>query len=289
MTFIKLNPFVKLIRPHQWFKNIFVLGPLFFSINIFDSEMLKNSSLALLCFILASSLTYILNDLHDAKEDKSHPLKKKRPIASGLISNKSAIIFSIVIFIMLYTILIKHLNNSCFLIITLYLILQVFYSLKLKYLIILDVIIIASGFVLRVIMGGYAINVSVSTWIIITTFFLALFLGFGKRYNEYNIKNYNKVRYPINRYDKNILIYLICISCTCTIVMYGLFLVETAEKIDNQNLVYSLIFVIFGLFRYLQFLIIDKKGGEPEVIFFQDVPFILNGFAWIIITMWILY
>ena len=289
MKSIKLNPFLKLLRPEQWLKNIFVLGPLFFSMNLFNFEMLKNSVIALLCFILASSLTYILNDLHDIKEDQFHPKKKLRPIASGLISKQSSIIFSLILLTILYIILFNQLNNNCILVVTTYLFFQVFYTLKLKYIVILDVIVIASGFVLRVILGGHAINVSVSTWIIITTFFLALFLGFGKRYNEYNFENYIKVRHPNNRYDVNFLLYLICISCTCSIVMYGLFLVETAAKVGNQNLIYSLFFVIFGLFRYLQFLILDKKGGEPEIIFFQDIPFIFNALAWASFTLWIMY
>ena len=289
MTFFKLVPFLKLLRPNQWFKNVFVMGPLFFSLNFLNIEMLKNSLVAVLCFIAASSLTYIFNDLHDVEEDRHHPIKKNRPIASQLIPVKPCIIIGTFILLALYTALITQLNEYCVIVITTYLIIQVFYTLKFKYIIILDCIIIASGFVLRVILGGYAINVSVSTWIIITTFFLSLFLAFGKRYHEYQFTNYIKIRYPLNQYRKDFLIYLISITCTCSIVMYGLFLVETSHNNNNQNLIYTLVFVIFGLFRYLQFLFINKQGGEPEIIFYKDMPFLLNTISWAILTLWILY
>lgn len=288
MTLLKLVIFFKVLRPKQWLKNVFVLAPLFFSFNFLNIEMFKKSFLALLCFIAASSLTYILNDLHDVEEDQHHPVKKKRPIASQLISARECIILVIILFFLLYTILITQLNKDCVLIITIYLILQFFYTLKLKYLIILDAMIIASGFVLRVILGGYAINVSVSTWIIITTFFLALFLAFGKRFHEHQFEYYITIRHPLNQYNKDFLKYLICITCTSSIVMYGLFLVETSQN-NNQNLIYTLAFVIFGLFKYLQFIFINKQGGEPEIIFFQDIPFLLNTISWAILTLWVLY
>lgn len=289
MMHIKFILFLKLLRPEQWLKNIFVLGPIFFSMNFFNLEKLIEVFLALLCFVLASSITYILNDLHDFKEDKFHPVKKLRPIAAGTISKNESIVFSSILIFVLYLLLYNFLNKYCLIIISTYLIIQVFYTLKAKYIVILDVIIIASGFVLRVILGGHAIDVNVSNWMIITTFFLAIFLAFGKRYSEYNFEEYIKIRHSKSQYDVKLIKDFILISCACTIVMYGLFLVDTVERIQNQNLIFTFIFVMFGMFRYLQFIFIYKKGGEPEIIFFNDMPMLINTFLWALSTIWILF
>ena len=289
MMYINFIPFLKSSRPEQWLKNIFVLGPISFSMNFLNSEKLIEVFIAFICFVLASSVTYILNDLHDIQEDKFHPKKKLRPIPAGLISKNEAIIFSSILIFVLYLLLYNFLNNYCLMIITAYLILQVFYTLKAKYIVILDVTLIASGFVLRIILGGYAIDVNVSNWMIISTFFLTIFLAFGKRYNEYNFEQYIKIRHSKSQYDVKLLKDFIIISCVCTIIMYGLFLVDTAERIQNQNLIYTLVFVIFGMFRYLQFLFVYKKGGEPEIIFFHDLPILINTFLWGLSTIWIMY
>ena len=286
---MNLLSFFKVMRPSQWIKNLFVFSPLFFSMSFFNIETVFLSCIAFFCFILASSATYIFNDIFDLPRDKTHPLKKHREIASDNISKNVAILWGVLLLIFMFVIISSRLNVNNTIIISTYLIIQIFYNLKLKYIIIADVMTIAFGFVLRVVFGAYAIGVLVSDWIIITTFFLALFLGFGKRYIDLIIYKNRQYNYSEDKNYAELFKYLILITSSCAIVLYGLFLVETANKIENQNLIYTLLFVVFGIFRYLSFLFIDKKGLEPEIFIYRDMPFLINIICWLVSTIWILH
>ncbi len=173
----------KSLRPQQWLKNLFIFAPLIFSENVFDRSMLLQTLLAFGVFCLLSGALYILNDLRDLEEDKLHPIKSKRPLASGELKKRQAIAaFVILSFISL---ILAELVNMDFLWVCLvYFVLQVAYSLALKHVVILDVFIVASGFFLRVIAGAVAIKVYISPWLLICTTLLALFLALGKRRHE---------------------------------------------------------------------------------------------------------
>jgi 4-hydroxybenzoate polyprenyltransferase len=283
----KVNYFIKLMRPTQWVKNLFVLSPIFFSYHFLNLDDWKNTFIAFVCFILSSSAVYVFNDIIDITEDRSHPRKKLRPLAAGKVSPVSAGVFCVMLIIANF-ILALNLPFAAIITITIYLIMQLAYTLALKRQAIFDVLIIAAGFVLRVVMGGHSINVPISPWIILTTYLLALFLGFGKRYHELSIEGYGNKRKSLKRYNKPLLDRLIGISCVSALLSYAMYTVETARLLNKTEFVYTVVFVIFGLFRYLQVLYIDEKGGEPEKILLHDKIFLGNGIVWFIFTMLIL-
>ncbi|NGU67654.1 decaprenyl-phosphate phosphoribosyltransferase, partial [Clostridium perfringens] len=174
---------LKLMRPKQWIKNFFVFGALIFSYSFLNLNKTIAALIAFILFCLISSTVYIMNDILDVEKDRIHPKKRFRPIASGAISIKQATI-ALVVLLAISMISSFMINKGLFFILVLYFINNIFYSFKIKNIVILDVISIAVGFILRVIAGGVAIDVSLSGWILLCTFFISLFLGFEKRRNE---------------------------------------------------------------------------------------------------------
>jgi len=277
---------IKSLRPKQWIKNLFVFAPLLFGFKYDDISLIINSLIAFIGFIILSGIIYIFNDILDIEKDRKHPKKKNRPIASGKLSIKAAYRTTLILFIIL-GIVIPILPIECFYIAIAYVLLNILYSVKLKNYAIIDVIIIASGFILRLLMGGYSTDIALSPWIIMTTFLLSLFLGFGKRYNE--LEEISDTSRPsLNLYSKKLLDKLICISCSATLISYALYVIETSRETGKMELTYTVLFVIFGLFRYLQSIYIFKKGEEPESIIYNDPFFILNLISWLLTTLWIL-
>jgi len=175
--------YIHLLRPKHWIKNIFIFAALIFSLNLFNIVKLIASLQSFFAFCLASSFVYIINDIIDIEQDRKHPKKRNRPIASGKISIKNAIIISIVCLIISMAFA-YFVNLNTLIIILVYIFVNIFYSIKIKNVVILDVMFIALGFILRMIAGSTAIEVSFSNWILLTTFCISLFLGFGKRRGE---------------------------------------------------------------------------------------------------------
>ncbi len=278
---------LSLLRPRQWVKNVFILAPLCFAFRFTDIDAIAASVVAVACFMFLSSAVYILNDLLDIDEDRMHPKKKYRPLASGLVSIPSAIIFGFLLLGGAFS-LGMLLPIGCLVVMLIYSLLMIAYSLWLKHVAVLDVVVIAAGFVLRVEMGATAIDVVTSPWIILTTFLVSLFLGFGKRYNELSIRNYSKSRHSLRRYNRALLDRLMSISCGATLLCYSLYTVETARLLNKTELVYTVAFVAFGLFRYLQIVYVDGKSGEPERALFRDRLFFVNGIIWFAVTLWLL-
>ena len=281
-------PLSKLLRVNQWVKNLFVMAPIFFSMNFFNIQLWWASLLASLSFCLLSSSVYIINDLFDKDEDRHHPTKKNRPISSGAINTKQALIIFSLIF-SLGILLSFFLPIGFAKIITTYLLIQLSYTFFFKRQPIFDILIIASGFVLRVLAGSHAISVPASPYIILTTFLLALYLIIGKRYYEFNLPDYNEKRESLKGYNKEILGVLLSISCGLTILSYALYTIDMSQKNGSTSLIYTCIFVIFGLFKYLQNIYLTKESGNPEKIFIKDKYFIANGLLWFTITLWIIY
>jgi 4-hydroxybenzoate polyprenyltransferase len=274
------------MRPRQWIKNSFVFAPLIFSLEFANISAWIYTSLAAFAFILVSGSVYIINDLADIELDKKHETKKLRPIASGRLT-KSVAILSVIFLLAIATIIASILQNGCLVVLAIYFAANIAYSKGLKHIAVLDVLIIAIGFVLRVIMGGYAIGVVVSPWIVMATFMVALFLGFGKRRHEVRDGD-NKTRSSLEYYNREFLDKLINVSCAGALLSYAMYAVETSQRMDKLGLVYTTVFVVFGIFRYLHFIYFDKTGGEPERIVISDKLFVVNLLAWLVTTVWIL-
>lgn len=281
--------FLKLIRIRQWVKNFFVFTPLFFAGVFTDEAAIINSIIGFLCFSLTASAVYIMNDIKDVEFDRLHYKKKNRPIASGKITVIYAIIISFIFIFAAFFLQNYFLPiNSVYPLIT-YLIINLFYIFFLKNISILDILLISSGFVLRVIYGAMIISVGASSWIIFTTFCLAMFLGFAKRFKEFSEENPEKTRVSLKYYSRDLLDRLLSISCGATIISYALYTVDVSKFLEKPEFIFTNFFVIFGVFRFLQIIYIENKGDDPTEILIKDKLFTLNIFLWLFSSIYILF
>lgn len=280
------------MRPQQWLKNFFIFAPLIFSQNVTDSILIKRSLLAFAIFCLLSGSVYILNDLKDMEEDKRHPIKSKRPIASKKLKTRHAII-AFVVASVISLLLCLLLNMNFFYIALFYLILQIAYSFRLKHVVILDVFIVAAGFFIRVIAGGLAIEVYISPWLLICTALLALFLAMSKRRHEIILleKDAESHRPILKEYSPYLLDQMIAVVTASTVIAYCLYTIsdETITKFGTTKLIFTVPFVLYGIFRYLYLIHQKSEGGTPEVLILKDKPLLLDIFLWILCASIIIY
>ncbi|NOS84045.1 MAG: decaprenyl-phosphate phosphoribosyltransferase [Ignavibacteria bacterium] len=285
---------LKLIRPKQWIKNFFVFAPLLFSRHIFHLEYVIPSIAAFIIFSLASSAVYIINDIMDVESDRVHPKKKYRPIASGEVSVKQAMVFLVIIVIGIAAGLIFQRPVFSF-VIVLYLITNLLYSLKVKSIVLLDVFFISFGFMLRVLGGAAAIGVSVSSWMILTTIFISLFLAISKRRSELsqivNKENIDKQRKVLKEYSVEFADQINTIAAAGTIISYALYTVSerTVYTFGTEKLIYTTPFVIYGIFRYMYLMHQKNLGESPTSIVTKDIPIILDVLAWFGFSILIIY
>ena len=273
-----MTKYLKLLRFEQWVKNLFVFAPLFFSGNITNLDLLIKSFFAFAVFSLAASTVYILNDYSDIESDKKHPEKSKRPLASGAISKPIAV-FIFIGLIALCSVLIfcggAYFQNNFWkfaTIVVFYFLMNVAYTFKLKHVAIIDVCIIAIGFVLRVLAGGYATGIYISQWAILLTFVLALVLAIGKRRGELiNAQISGKTRRALDGYNVQFADIALSISCTLAIVCYLMFTLspEVQQKFHSR-VFYTVIFVVFAFLRYLQQTLVYNKTESPTKIVYRD-------------------
>jgi 4-hydroxybenzoate polyprenyltransferase len=283
----------KLIRPKQWMKNSFVLAPILFSRHLFDYPYLNNSILAFIIFCLVSSCIYIINDIFDVEADRNHPVKKNRPIASGKISIPLALVIAFIL-LAISIIFLFYLKFSFIIIICIYLVLNIFYSIWFKHIVLLDVFSIAGGFMLRVFAGTLAIDVVASYWLIICTLFVSLFLGFAKRRSELSLIQNDKN--PVSRkvladYSLSFLDQMLTITAAGMAISYSLYTVSerTIKELKTENLIYTTIFVLYAIFRFL-YLIMKKNLGEDTAhTLLSDYPSLINIFFWLVSCTLILY
>ncbi len=280
------------LRPKQWTKNLFVFAGILFSQNILNLSLLYKTISAAFIFCLLSGSVYILNDLCDLKEDRRHPVKSRRSLASGRLKISYAVVF-LVIFIPFILAVSWRLSHSFSLIVLAYLLLQTAYSLFLKHVVILDIFTIACGFVLRVIAGAAVINVEASSYLIICTILLSLFLGLGKRRYELaelkeGAESHRKV---LAGYSPHLLNQMLSVTAVSTIIAYILYTISerTIDKFGTRNLVFTIPFVLYGVFRYLYLIHHKGEGGNPEDILVTDVPLIINLILWAAAVGAILY
>jgi 4-hydroxybenzoate polyprenyltransferase len=284
---------IKLIRVRQWIKNFFCFAPILFAGQLLNTELFTKNILAFLAFCAVSSSVYIINDIIDVEADRAHKKKRFRPIASGEISIKHAVI--ILIIIIAITVLLSALINIYFVItVAAYFMINLLYSIKVKHVVILDVFFISLGFMLRLIGGAAAIHVSLSSWMILTAIFISLFLAISKRRAELSQieqDNLDKQRKVLNYYGIEFTDQMNTIAATGTIICYALYTVseKAVSTFHTENLIYTTPFVIYGIFRYL-YLIHQKNLGEsPTQIVTKDIPIMLNTLIWLIVSVFIIY
>lgn len=277
--------FVRLLRPHQWIKNLLILAPPFFggALSINGDLFLKMIQ-AFFAFSFASSTGYIINDLVDVGTDRLHPKKKFRPIASGGITTLQALVLLILTFTLSIAFSLRF-GKFFILIIVLYLILSVVYTFFLQHIVILDAFSIALGFVFRIEAGGRASATEVSSWLFLTTFLLSLLLAFGKRRFELvSLDNSTSVRKVLAKYKINFLDTALGIFATTAIVTYSLYAVGRGSK----EFIITVPFVCYGVLRYM-YLVQTDTSGDPTETLLKDKWLFVCVFSWIVITAIIIY
>lgn len=293
-----IKDIIRLIRPQQWLKNLFIFLPLFFDRHLLEWSYWQPSLIAFVAFCFAASGVYCFNDIYDVEADRLHPKKCKRPIASGAISVAQGYMITVFCWVIsagviLMNIFALHNCTYLWLIILSYVVMNLAYSTKLKYIPILDVFIIAIGFVLRVYAGGVNAHIYISTWIVLMTFLLALFLAFAKRRDdvvEWEATG-NTRRKGIDRYNTAFMNQALTIVATLTMVCYIMYTISDSviERVGNEYLYLTSIFVLAGIIRYLQITIVDIKSGSPTEILLKDRFIQLCIAGWLIAFAIILY
>jgi 4-hydroxybenzoate polyprenyltransferase len=269
-----LKSILKEMRLHQWIKNTFVLIPLVFDRQLFSIEPLSRTIIGFFLFCFVSSSVYLINDIMDVEADRKHPKKKSRPIASGALPIPIAIIAAIVL-VSISVIGGYFLSRSFLLILLIYFLINLAYSLKLKHIPLLDVLIIAAGFVLRVAAGVSIIQVErFSPWLYVVTTVLALFFGLGKRRGELATiqQNNNEQRKVLDGYTIPLLDQLITIISATTIISYSLYTFSAPNLPDNHAMMLTIPFAVYGIFRYLYLIQVKNEGGAPDELVLSDRP-----------------
>jgi len=279
----RIKPYIILLRPHQYLKNLFVFAPLFFGGKMLQGDPLLATMLAFAAFSLAASSVYILNDYKDTEEDRAHPVKKFRPLASGEVSVEAAFILMVVL--LLAGMGLAFLQNiNLFAIICGYVLLNVLYSLRLKHLSLVDVFIIALGFVLRIYAGAAVTGIPLSVWIVLMTFLLALFLALAKRRDDILLAGQRRsVRKNIDGYTIELANSAMTIMASVIMVSYIMYTVsaDVISKFHTDYLYTTAIFVLFGILRYLQITFVEHKSGSPTMILLKDRLLQYTLVAWI--------
>lgn len=284
---------VRLLRPEQWTKNVFLLAPLIFSKHLFELSYVFREIQAFCAFCLASSAVYIVNDIADREYDVLHPVKRYRPIASGAVPVALARVITVLIFagalLLAYMV-----NRNLLLTILAYCTLNLWYSFQLKHIVLVDVFIIASGFMLRVLAGAYAIEVEISHWLVLCTLFLSLFLAISKRRNEILLiaeTNNTQSRAVLKFYSVEFLDQLMTVGAAGVVISYALYTVaeRTIHVFGTENLIFTTIFVLFGIFRYIYLMRTLKLEDNPMRIILSDIPLLINMGLWFLISILIIY
>lgn len=285
-----MNNILKLIRPHQWLKNVFVLIPMFFGGSLLDPEDIRASLLTFLAYSFVASSVYCFNDINDVEADRRHPVKCKRPLASGAVSMGTAWMLMALMFVLaaLMTALLCDRGHILKVggVLLFYYILNICYCAKLKQYAIVDVCIVAFGFVLRVLAGGFATDITLSKWLVLMTFLLTLFLSFAKRRDD--VLRMNETGEPPRkntiRYNLTFINQAITITASVTLVCYIMYTVspEVVARLGSDLLYLTSVFVLLGLLRYMQITVVDKKSGDPTKIMLRD------RFTQLVVVLWAL-
>ena len=285
--------YMRLIRPKQWIKNAFIFVPLFFGGALFHLDALLCGIITFFSFSFAASSIYCLNDIIDVEADRRHPVKCHRPIASGAVSINQAYILMLLMFALSIGIVCVLGSLEVIGIITFYWLLNLAYCGKLKQYAIIDVCIVAFGFVLRLLAGGVATHIMLSKWIVLMTFLITLFMSFAKRRDDVlrMEKTGEAPRKNTIRYNLTFINQAITITASVTLVCYIMYTVspEVIANFHTENLYLTTVFVLVGLLRYIQIAVVDQKSGDPTKIILRDriTQFIVLG--WLLSFLFIIY
>ncbi|GMR09921.1 MAG: decaprenyl-phosphate phosphoribosyltransferase [Anaerolineae bacterium] len=286
-----LKALIRAMRPRQWTKNVFIFAALIFDEQLTQRDPLLRTVAGFVLLCLISSAVYVLNDIADVEADRQHPTKRNRPIAAGLLSIPVAVVFAIALAV--FSMAASFALEPGFgWIVTLYFVLNLLYSFWLKHAPIIDVLIIAAGFVLRVAAGVALIEVArFSPWLYVVTTFLALIIGFGKRRAEIILlaEGANAHRKVLDGYTIGLLDQLIVIVSASTIMAYSLYTFSAQNLPSNNLMMLTIPFVIYGVFRYIYLIHIENAGGAPEELILTDRPLLATLVLWGLLAALILY
>ena len=284
-----IKDILRLIRPKQWIKNMFVFIPMFFAGELFDLHSLCLCAVTFLAYSFMASSIYCYNDIVDTDADRRHPVKCHRPVASGAVSVRLAytlMAFLAVLSVAVVLLLPPEVMANVLAVVLFYYLLNLSYCSKLKQYAIVDVCIVAFGFVLRILAGGFACEVTPSNWLVIMTFLLTLFMSFAKRRDD--VLRMNETGEPPRkntvRYNLTFINQAITITASVTLVCYIMYTVspEVTERFDTPYLYLTFVFVLLGLLRYIQIAVVDKKSGDPTKVILHD------HFSQMIVVAWVL-
>ncbi len=284
-----IKDILRLVRPKQWIKNLFVFIPMFFAGELFDLHSLCLCAVTFMAYSLMASSVYCYNDIVDADADRRHPVKCRRPVASGAVSVRLAytlMALMAVLSVAVTLLLPPEVMASVLAVVLFYYLLNLSYCSKLKQYAIVDVCIVAFGFVLRILAGGFACEVTPSNWLVIMTFLLTLFMSFAKRRDD--VLRMNETGEPPRkntvRYNLTFINQAITITASVTLVCYIMYTVspEVTGRFDTPYLYLTFVFVLLGLLRYIQVAVVDKKSGDPTKVILHD------HFSQMIVVAWLL-
>jgi 4-hydroxybenzoate polyprenyltransferase len=277
----------------QWVKNGFVLAPVIFAGELGNLRSVARAATACGSFCLVASAVYAFNDWLDRNEDRHHPQKRLRPVASGAVSPATAVVLAALLLAAGLGLGFSLLGPAVAALEAAYVLVNLAYSAGLKRVIILDVFAVASGFVIRVLVGALAVDVAASHWLMLCTLLLALFLGFSKRLGELRLLREEGVnhRVVLNSYSPALITQLNVILCSATVVCYALYTVapETIAKFGTDRLIYTVPFVLYGLFRYLFLVEVRGEGGNPSALIVRDASLALCILGWLLACVVVIY
>lgn len=288
-----IKDFIKLIRVKHWIKNFFVFIPLIFSLHLFHYDYFITSLTTFIIFSFASSAIYVFNDIVDVENDRQHPVKKNRPIAAGKIKIRAAYL----IFILLTSAVLIfsfQFNYKVFLSLLVFILINVVYTIKLKQVVLLDIFSIAAGFSIRVYSGAIAIDVQISSWLILSTIFISLFLAVMKRRSElkrFENESEKRTRKVLESYSIDFTDQMATVAASGLITCYALYTVaeRTVNVFGTEDLIYTTPFVVFGIFRFMYLEYINQKGENTTEIILTDIPTIMNVVLYLITCIAIIY
>ena len=277
---------IRLTRPYQWAKNIFILLPMFFGGALTDLSSAKMALMAFFAYSFAASAIYCYNDIIDVEDDRKHSEKCHRPIASGALSVAQGYVI-MALMMVLSAVIIALMGDRALLVggvVVAYFILDILYCRLLKHYAIVDVCVLSFGFVLRILAGGFATNITPSNWLVMMTFLLTLFLAFAKRRDDVvrMLKTGEAPRHNTERYNITFINQAVTITAAVTVVSYIMYTVSPAvtQRIGSDYVYLTSVFVILGLLRYMQLTLVDEKSGDPTKMLYSD------HFLQLVIAMW---
>jgi 4-hydroxybenzoate polyprenyltransferase len=282
---------LQLMRPLQWVKNGFVLMGLLFANAWRQPQMLRQVVIVFIAFSLVASGVYIFNDLLDREQDMDHPKKKSRPLAARTVSVRAAVLLLLVLWL-LGAALGLFVSQAVLFILLIYIFINIAYSLGLKHVVLLDVFIIAGGFMLRILAGTTGVGIAPSQWLLLCGLMVALFLGFAKRRAEVyalsdETKNHRRV---LENYQPVLLDKMIVVTATCIIITYSLYTMSpvTIQVHHTEALIYTVPFVMYAIFRYIYALHHKRTGADPAQEIFRDPHILISVTGWLLLTLWLI-